>query len=86
MITGFWLAEHACIKLHGFPLQTNFEKEYQKRIASEFATKHSILVVKQKDFSDQKCIDWQPEKVLSGEGWCRTKYRVTELHGRQTES
>ena len=28
---------------------------------------------KQKDFSDQKCIDLQPEKSLSGDDWCRTK-------------
>ena len=33
MITWCWLAEHACI---AFPLQTEFEKEFQKRIASEF--------------------------------------------------
>ena len=32
-----------------------------------------FLVEKQKDFSDQKCIDWQPEKSLSGDDWCRTK-------------
>ena len=25
-------------------------------------------------------------KKVSGDGWCRTKHRVTELHGRQTES
>jgi len=26
------------------------------------------------------------EKGLSGVGWCRTKHRVTEPHGCQTES
>ena len=26
------------------------------------------------------------KKGLSEGGWCRTKHRVTELHGRQTES
>jgi len=50
------------------------------------AAKRSLLVEKQKDFSIQKCIDSQPEKSLSGEGWCRTKHRVTELHGCKTES
>ena len=28
----------------------------------------------------------QPEKRLSGYGWCCTKHRITELHGRQTKS
>ena len=63
----------------------DFQKEFQKRIASEFdltgsfhlnvkenqhATKRSLLVEKQKDFSDQKLIDSQPENSLSGDGWC----------------
>ena len=42
------------------------------------ATKRSSLVKKHKDFSIQKCIDSQPEKGLSGDGWCRRKHRVTE--------
>ena len=46
-------------------------KEYQH------ATKRSLLVEKQTDFSDQKCVDLQNEKCLSG---------VTKLHGHQTES
>ena len=25
-----------------------------------------------------KCIDLQPEKILLGDSWCRTKHRVTE--------
>ena len=53
---------------------------------NQHGTKRYLLVEKQKDLSDQKCIDLQPEKSLSGGGWCRTKQRVTELHGRQTES
>ena len=55
---------------------------------NEHVTKRSLLVEKPKDFSGQKCIDSQPEKCLSGETrlQCRTNYRVTELHGRQTES
>ena len=52
----------------------------------QHGTKRSLLVEKQKDFSDQKYIDSQPEKSFSGDSWCRTKHRVTELHGRQTES
>ena len=40
---------------------------------------------KQKDFSDQKRIDSQPENSLSGDSWCSTKHK-TELHGLQTES
>jgi len=45
-------------------------------------------VEKQNDFSIQKCIDSQPEKSLSRDGWCHAKHRdhrVTELHHRQTE-
>ena len=45
--------------------------------ANQHATKRSLLVEKQKDFSDQKCVDSQSEKCLSG---------VTKLHGHQTES
>ena len=52
---------------------------------NEHVTKRSLLVEKQKDFSDQKRIDSQPEKCLFRDGWCRTKHRVIELHGRQTE-
>ena len=53
---------------------------------NEHVTKRSLLVEKKKDFSGQKCIDSQPEKCLFRDGWCCTKHRVTELHGRQTES
>ena len=38
------------------------------------ATKRSLLVEKQKDFSDQKRIDSQPENSLIGDGWCWTKH------------
>ena len=52
---------------------------------NQHATNGSLLVKKQKDFSDQKCIDSTPEKKsFSGDGWCRTKHRVTELYGRRT--
>ena len=37
---------------------------------NQHATKRSLLVEKQKDFSDQKRIDSQPENSLSGDGWC----------------
>ena len=47
---------------------------------NQHATKHSLSVEK------QKCIDLQPEKRLNGYGWCCTKHRITELHGRQTKS
>ena len=37
MITWYWLAEHACIKLVS-RLKRDFEKEFQNWIASEFDT------------------------------------------------
>ena len=49
------------------------------------AAKGSLLVEKQNDFSIQKCVDLQLGKSLSGDGWCYTKCRVSELHGCQTE-
>lgn len=52
---------------------------------NQHATKRSLLVEKQKDFSQKKYIDSQPEKTLSGDGWRRTKHRVTELHGRHAK-
>ena len=73
----------------GFPLQTDFEKEFQKASLlsliltrsfhlnvkeNQHATNRSLLVEKQKDFSDQKRIDLQPENSLSGDGWCSTKH------------
>ena len=75
-----WLGTPA---LSWFPvlnlLQTDFEKEFQKRIASEFdprllhlnvkenrhAAKCSLLVEKQKDFPSKKCKDSQSDKSLS---------------------
>ena len=36
--------------------------------------KCSLLVEKQKDFSEQKRIDSQPENSLSVDGWCSTKH------------
>ena len=47
--------------------------------------KRSLLVEKQKDFSDQKRIDSQAENSFSGDGCCWTKH-YTELRGLQTES
>ena len=41
---------------------------------NQHATKRSLLVEKQNDFSDQKRIDSQPENSLSGDGWCSTKH------------
>ena len=92
LLDADWLSTHA---LSWFHASNGFWKGIQKRIPSEFdlnmlfqldmkenrhATKRSLLVEKQKDFSDQKCIDSQPEKSLSGDSWCRTKHRV---HGCQ---
>ena len=37
---------------------------------NQHATKRSLPVEKQKDFSDQKRIDSEPENSLSGDGWC----------------
>ena len=98
MITWCWLA--ACIKsVSRFKriLKRNFRnasllsliltRSFHLNVKeNQHPTKRSLLVEKQKDFSDQKCIDWRPEKRLSGDGWCCTKHRITELHGRQTES
>ena len=41
---------------------------------NQHATKRSLLVEKQKDFSDQKRIDSQPENSLSRDDWCWTKH------------
>ena len=41
---------------------------------NQHATKHSLLVEKQKYFSEQNCIDSQPENSLSGNGCCCTKH------------
>ena len=37
---------------------------------NQHATKRSLLVEKQKDFSDQNLVDSQPGNSLSGDGWC----------------
>ena len=77
MLQASGLVSHTCT--HCGPIFHINVKENQH------ATRRSLLVVKQKDFSDQnQCIDSQPEKSLNEDGWCRTKHRVTELHGRQT--
>ena len=49
---------------------------------TQHASKRSLFVEKQKDFSYQKCIDSQPEKKFE---WGRL-HRASELYGRQTES
>ena len=41
---------------------------------NQHATKRRLLVEKQKDFSDQKRIDSQPENSVSGDGWYSTKH------------
>ena len=66
-----------------------FEKEFQKRIASELdlntvissyrerkstRNKAQSFGGKAKDFSDQKRIDSQRGNSLSGDGWCWTKH------------
>ena len=55
---------------------------------NQHATKRGLLVEKQKDFSDQlkNVLIRSLKKSLSDDGCCRTKHRVTELHGSQTES
>ena len=47
-----------------------FQGNYLNVKENQHATKRSLLVEKQKDFSDQKRIDSQPENSLSGDGWC----------------
>ena len=88
MITWCWLAKHACIKLVSrFKqiLKRNFRNApllsliltrsfHVDAKENQHATKCSLLVEKQKDFSEQKRIDSQPEKSLSGDGWCSTKH------------
>ena len=88
MITWCWLAEHACIKLVSrFKriLKRNFRnasllsliltRSFHLNVKeNQHATKRSLLVEKQKDFSDQKRIALQPENSLSGDGWCWTKH------------
>ena len=88
MITWCWLAEHACIKLVSRfkrSLKRNFRdasllsliltRSFHLNVKeNQHATKRSHSVEKQKDFSDQKCVDSQRENSLSGDGWCRTKH------------
>ena len=88
MITWCWLAEHACIKsVSRFKriLKRNFRnvsllsliltRSFHLNVKeNQHATKRSLLVEKQKDFSDQKRIDSQRENNLSGDGWCWTKH------------
>ena len=85
MITWCWLAEHACIELVPHLkriLKRNFRNASLLSLIStqsfhlnvkenQHATKCSLLVEKQKNFSDQKRIDSQPENSLSGDGWCK---------------
>ena len=95
MITWWWLAEHTCktlVSRFKRILKRNFRSASLLSLIStgllhpllnvkdnQHATKGSLLVEKQKDFSGQKCIDSQPDKSLIGYCWCRTKHRVTEL-------
>ena len=88
IITWCWLAEPACInlvscfkrilkrKFRNAPLLSLILKRSFHLNAKEnqHATKRSLLVEKQKDFSDQKRIDLQPENSLSGDSWCSTKH------------
>ena len=78
MITWCWLAEPACIKLVSRLkriLKRNLTRPFPLNVKeNQHATKRSHLVEKQKDFSDQKRIDSQPENSLSGDGWCWTKH------------
>ena len=88
MITWGWLTEHACIKLvsrfkrilkrnfrNALLLSLILTRSFHLNVKeNQHATKRSLLVEKQKDFSDQKRIDSQPENSLSGDGWCSTKH------------
>ena len=87
MITWCWLAEHDCIKLvsrfkrilkrnfrNASLLSSILTQSFHLNVKeNQHATKHSLLVEKQKDFSDQK-LDSQPGNSLSGDGWCWTKH------------
>ena len=82
MIIWCWLAEHPCIKLVSRfkqSLKRSFRKAsllsliltrsfHPNMKENQHATKRSLLVEKQKDFSDQKRIDSQSENSLSGDG------------------
>ena len=75
MITWCWLAERACIKLVSCfkrSLKRNFRnasllsliltRSFHLNVKeNQHATKCSLLVEKQKDFSEQNCIHSQPE-------------------------
>ena len=88
VITWCLLAEHACIKLvsrfkrilkrnfrNGSLLSLILTRSFHLNVKeNQHATKRSLLVEKQKDFSDQKRIDSQPENSLSGNGWRWTKH------------
>ena len=88
MITWCWLAEHDCIKLISrFKriLNRNFRNAsllmsliltrsfHLNMKENQHATKRSLLVEKQRDFSDHS----QPGNSLSGDGWCWTKNRTS---------
>ena len=87
MITWYWLAEYACIRLvsrfkqslkrdfrNASLLSLILTRSFHLNVKeNQHATKRSNLVEKQKDFSDQKRIDSQRENSLSGDGWSRTK-------------
>ena len=88
MITWSWLAEHACIKLVS-RFQRSLKRNFRNALLPSWiltwsfhlnvkenqqATKHSLLVEKQKDFSDQNCSDSQHENSLSENSWCWTKH------------
>ena len=61
-------------ELHRFWVQSNTVVSSQFSVKqNQHAIKGGLLVEKQKDFSDQKCNDSQPEKCLSGGCWRRTK-------------
>ena len=53
---------------------------------TQLAAKRSRLVAKEKDFSIHLCIaSSQPEKSLSGDGWCRTKHKKKQEQKTKTK-
>ena len=99
MITWWWLAEHTCktlVSRFKRILKRNFRSAsllsliltrlFDLKVKeNQHATKRTLLVEKQKDFSIPELMDWFAAwKMFEWEGWCRTKH--TELHGWQTEN
>jgi len=83
LLDADWLSTHA---LSWFPTSNGFWKEISETYRFWVWSKRGYFILtwkkidiqsfggKGKGFSIQKCIDSQPQKSLSGDGWCRTKH------------